>query len=293
MYIKKMYTHVMELIEKNDISISDIDDMLESFGELQLDYRNYFKDGMPLRERLTEASLSRVIRGNHMKAYKTCNVLFTMVLQEEHFHPGSFDELKADGSIDRLLIARRELLRSMLYLERRNNMKYRDKIDINEDHVYGRIIFYSPKLGYGFIYTEDNKEVFLSSIEVHSSKRETCLRTGGIVTFVPAFYKDRVCATNVRIVDAHPVDSLTLPNGLIIDPWDIEKLGKFREDRDEIAETDGISANKDNDTPHGVYINLRKKQRYEFHDHSSTKEGDGKIDTKEFYDYIRRTLFYL
>ena len=65
--------------------------------------------------------------------------------------------------------------------------------------MYGRIKEYSHSRGYGFIFTEEGKDIFVSSYEL--GKLEDKISVGTTVKFTPKQWKERYVASDITIVE--------------------------------------------------------------------------------------------
>ena len=65
--------------------------------------------------------------------------------------------------------------------------------------LYGRIRSYSHQKGYGFVATELQKDIFISSYQIKHLEKKIMI--GATITFVPELYNGSYVATNIELVD--------------------------------------------------------------------------------------------
>ena len=105
-----------------------------------------------------------------------------------------------------------------------NRMTEEDVIRNNGAVMYGRVRQYANKDGYGFIHTEDKKDIFVSSYVL--GKKEDKFRVGALVSFIPVMYEGKVVADEIKILEVFPSgDVLQLPNGKYLPVKRVTKYG--------------------------------------------------------------------
>lgn len=290
---KKKLTFVNRLLRKAVLCVGDIDEMLDHFDDLPLNCCEFIEMEMPLANHLSEESLDKLYHLNAVNGNRTCDALFAMLTLEEQLRPGTFDHLYKEGAVTRLLTTNKGILDRGLYEERLRQQTYRDEMDLDEEHMYGRVLHYSPQKGYGFLRGEDGKDIFVSSMDIKKSRRETSMRSGAIVTYVPVSRNGRMVATNVRIVNAYPVKEILMPDGSVVDPWNIDKIGIKKTLR---ATTDkGENGQSEPAYDEYMYVSFRSDRRKElrFYDNCSYLPSNGKMNIQKFYKGVEQQLFQL
>ena len=105
-------------------------------------------------------------------------------------------------------------------------MRYTEE-DLKENGgkvVFGRVAEYSAKKGFGHIYAENRKDVFLSSYAL--GKLEKRIAIGSTVKFVPELIEGKVCATQIEVVDLFPEGrTFPLPFRKTVYIRDVQKFG--------------------------------------------------------------------
>ena len=74
--------------------------------------------------------------------------------------------------------------------------------------IYGKVSTYYNEKGYGYIRTEDMKEVFFSSFEVKTKKEQKLIFFGSTVKFKLGYYNGRICAVDIELVRSSKKDIL-------------------------------------------------------------------------------------
>lgn len=157
----------------------------------------------------------------------------------------------------------------------------------------GRVCDYSKKKGYGFIYTEDKKTIFVSSFAL--GRIENQIVIGMSLRFTVGEYKNKPIATDIEVIEKYKDNEkfFSLPDGNKIPIRNLRRVGK---DNDyEILKNKGYS--KEELKSHGykvkdlncVYIDTNE-YHYKFYGESSPIEGDGKINLKDYVSYMEDTL---
>lgn len=81
-------------------------------------------------------------------------------------------------------------------------------------YMYGRVKEYSHHKGYGWILTENRKELFVSSYDL-GKKLENKIGIGVLLKFVPEKVDNKYKASNIEIIDnSFANDRIKLPNGV-------------------------------------------------------------------------------
>lgn len=163
--------------------------------------------------------------------------------------------------------------------------------------MYGRIKEYSHSRGYGFIFTEEGKDLFVSSYEL--GKLEDKISVGTTVRFTPKQWKERYVASDITIVENVGYNEvIKCPNGIKIKPRNLEKIGYI---------PGGFSIKKMDITAeellqHGyslkdldyVFFRTQKGLEYRFFREGSPVKGDGSIpDLKAFYRELEERYYKL
>src|SRR5699024_10057436 len=79
--------------------------------------------------------------------------------------------------------------------------------------LYGRISAYDRMKGYGYIFAENGKEIFVSSY-AFLGRTEEKMMVGTLLRFTPEKYQEKICARDIEILDQHPHGmNFRLPNG--------------------------------------------------------------------------------
>lgn len=74
--------------------------------------------------------------------------------------------------------------------------------------IYGKVSTYCNENGYGYIRTEDMKEVFFSSFEVKTKREQKLMFFGSTVKFKLGYYNGRICAVDIELVRTSKKDTL-------------------------------------------------------------------------------------
>ena len=168
--------------------------------------------------------------------------------------------------------------------------------------IRGRIAEYNKRNGYGHIYAENRKDVFLSSYALNDL--EKVIAIGSIISFIPEKFEDKICATDVQIESVFPSGrTLRLPNNENIFIKYIQKFGivsgesavKELGSRAVIDETHKIE-----DYSY-LYFLVKKKigennfeiKEYRFYNKNVDLEGDGKTDVERTFSYLCKRFLYL
>ena len=162
--------------------------------------------------------------------------------------------------------------------------------------VKGRVCAYSNRKGYGFIYTEDGKDLFLSSYALGKSEKKVVV--GTIIECTVAQYNNKIIAKDVRILEKYKDDIqyIDMPNG---DKLSIKKIHKFGKSnafervletgvtRELLEEYGYITTDLDY-----IFIDTANKI-YTFFGKESPIKADGNMNLEEYYNYLCNTLIRL
>lgn len=103
-------------------------------------------------------------------------------------------------------------------------MTEEEVIQNNGAFMYGRVRQYANRDGYGFIHTENKKDIFVSSYTL--GKKEKHFRVGALVKFIPIIREGKIIADEIIILEKFPSgEVLQLPNGKTISVGRICKFG--------------------------------------------------------------------
>lgn len=161
-----------------------------------------------------------------------------------------------------------------------NRLSKKD-VDLNNGALmYGRIRKYSRSNGFGFICTENGKDIFLSSYDLCDSEKKYCI--GSLVSFIPAFYKEKIIASNVLLLNKYPSGcKFYLPNGLNLSVKNIQNFGlvsgKTALSRMNVSEEAMLEAGYSYKDLEHIFIKTKEKE-YKFYNHDSKINGDGQTD---------------
>jgi cold shock CspA family protein len=176
-------------------------------------------------------------------------------------------------------------------------MKRVSKREIGEK-LRGRIISYNRRKGFGFIRTEHDSDILVSSYELGDLENEIVV--GSTVEFTIGTYEEKTTATNIRILEKYKNDKKTyeMPNGVVIKVSDIVNFGISNALKDINSkltkEGKEIVRNKDLEE-HGyqrnsldyIYIET-KNDKFMFFDTSSPVTVDGKVNLDEYFKELNK-----
>lgn len=179
-------------------------------------------------------------------------------------------------------------------------MRYSKK-DYEENQgrtVYGRVLKYSYKDGYGFIYTENKKDIMFSSYEITKrDERKVCL--GSLVRFIPKIYNNKVVAGSLEFINFYP-DGIyfILPNGERKLSKQIMEFGVIKGNetaqklrKSNILVTDEILRENGMELDDLTYLYIvTTVGEYRFFDNSSRLHGDGNICIEKYREYLWKTF---
>lgn len=154
--------------------------------------------------------------------------------------------------------------------------------------IYGKVSNYTNQKGYGYIRTEDNKEIFFNSFEFLKRKEQKNLYFGSTVRFKLGFFNNRVCATEIELIQSSMNDIILFSEDISIRAKHIIKfgLGNFYNSLTQEFEEDDIRKHgyNLNDFDY-IYFRTHRDER-RFYQIGSPIQGDGQLD-------ITSTLFKL
>ncbi len=170
-----------------------------------------------------------------------------------------------------------------------------DLANNNGQYVYGRIVEYSQKKGYGHIYAENRKDVFLSSYALN--KLEKKIAIGTTVKFIPQKIENKVCATEIEIVDLYPSGRIfPLPGGQNVFIKKIQKFGIVSGERAvkdlEISEEALKKAELNVDDVQYVYVIVGQNE-HRYVDKKVPVENYRKVDAEKYFRKLCNMYFYL
>ncbi len=156
--------------------------------------------------------------------------------------------------------------------------------------MYGRIRDYSYAKGYGFIYTETGKDLFVSSYDLE--KIEKKLVVGTTLKFIPAFRKDRYIAADITIVANDTIKEIIyLPNDNILPIKDLQKFdylsGKSFLRTVNISEQELEHHGYDIKSLDYIYFRTKYDSEYHILQEGSPIKGDGHVpNLRAFYNEL-------
>lgn len=162
--------------------------------------------------------------------------------------------------------------------------------------LYGRISAYDRMKGYGYIFAENGKEIFVSSY-AFPGKTEDKIMVGTLLRFTPELYQEKICARDIEILDQHPHGmNFRLPNGREIQSKRIQKFGLVTaqwliENEPLAAEAyrNGVDISK----YEHVYIKT-SDGLYRVFGTDSQVDADGTVeDLRQYMEYLRKTFLFL
>lgn len=168
-----------------------------------------------------------------------------------------------------------------------------------------RIMTYNLKKGYGFARTEDGREIFISSYQVLNRKEEKKLFFGTKISFKYGLYKDKLCATEVQVVERFPSGN-ELNIVAVEDSWafDIESILKVGKSQllknpsflEEVLAEEGIPADYEAEGYDErdflcLFVETKSGEVYRFFDMPSKLFGHGHLKVAEVYTDIYKEFF--
>lgn len=155
--------------------------------------------------------------------------------------------------------------------------------------LVGRVVMYSNQNGFGYIRTEKDGDIFLSSYAL--GKQEDRVRVGSKIEFTVSKSGNRLTASDVILVEQYKdkVDKITLPNGKSLLIKHIVSFGKDNG----IHELNSKGITKEQLIEHGYskkdfnYIFIQTKHdNFRFFENGAPVVCDGQTDLQEFYTYL-------
>jgi cold shock CspA family protein len=168
----------------------------------------------------------------------------------------------------------------------------------------GRITTYNLQKGYGFARTSSGKEIFISSYQVgRNEEKKLCMGTR--IVFKYGMFNNKICATDVRIVELFPSGKMlefeTSIGSFKIGVEEILKLGisnliKNKNFLLDIVKKENIPENfeelgyseKDFKC---LFIETKKGDVYRFFDLNSKLQGNGCVNVSKIYTEIYKKFF--
>lgn len=155
--------------------------------------------------------------------------------------------------------------------------------------LVGRVVMYSNKNGFGYIRTEKDGDIFLSSYAL--GKIEDRVRVGSKLEFTVDKPKNKLSATNVVLIEQYKdnIDKIVLPDGRNILIKHIISFGKDNG----VSELSSRGITKEQIKEHGYskkdfnYVFIQtKNDNFRFFETGAPVVCDGQTDLKEFYAYL-------
>ena len=179
------------------------------------------------------------------------------------------------------------------------------EVDYNQfkgQRIRGRVAEYNKKSGYGHVYAENRKDVFLSSYALNDL--EKVIAIGTIISFIPEKFEDKICATDVQIESVFPSGrTVRLPNDENIFIKYIQKFGIVSGDNAVKELGDKIVLDENHKVEDYSYLYFLVKQKtedggfkikeYRFYNKNVDIEGDGKVDVEKTFSYLCKRFLYL
>lgn len=155
--------------------------------------------------------------------------------------------------------------------------------------MYGRVRQYSHKEGFGFIYTESGKDVFVSSYAI-GKKNEKRFFVGTLVSFIPIMHENKVVASEITILKSFPRgEQYCMPNGEYIPVKRICKYGLVAGKQVlslmNSSEKEMCEAGYTYFDLEYVYIRTTTGE-YKFHNIGTKRKGDGQTDLVKFINEL-------
>lgn len=171
----------------------------------------------------------------------------------------------------------------------RNKYTYKDVEKYKDRRICGKIIDYNHVKGYGFIKTEDGKDIFISSYNLIRKNSEKKIFFGTKVDFNLDMYGKKVIATNIKILESENIE-YKITEDLAFHSKDILKAGFSNSYKEIIA-----NAKKNNDFKFieeltnnfnekeflYIYIVDKKNKEYRFYNKDSSVPNVIKTDLNE------------
>ncbi len=178
-----------------------------------------------------------------------------------------------------------------------NGFRVKD-VEINAGRLmYGRVMQYSPIDGFGFVYSENGRDIFFSSYNVMSKAVEKNICVGATVRYLPIVSGDKAVATQLEIIDKFPSgERLLLPNGKVIPIRLVRKFGIIG--GNVAIKTAGITRHEIKDHNYNVsdckYLYFSTAHgEYRFFNEGSFIRGDGQCNVDVVFDEYKKGLLYI
>lgn len=162
--------------------------------------------------------------------------------------------------------------------------------------LYGRISSYDRMKGFGYIFAENGKEIFVSSY-AFKGKEEDKIMLGTLLKFTPEKYQDKITASDIEIIDYHPHEKIfQLPNGRKIRSRKIQKFGLVTVQwliKNNPLAAEAYHNGIDISGYEYVYIKT-SDDLYRIFRNGSQVEADGTVeDLRQYMGYLRKTFLLL
>jgi hypothetical protein len=151
-------------------------------------------------------------------------------------------------------------------------------------------------LGYGYVLTEDNTDLFISSYSL--GKLEKKIVVGSVIECTVAQYNNKIIATDIDVLEKYKdkISNIKLPDGKELPIRAIRKFGKNNAFKK--VNENGIT--KEQLEEHGytiqdldyVFIDTAKRS-YMFFNNDCPIKGDGHTDIENYNTYLNETLLKL
>lgn len=166
-------------------------------------------------------------------------------------------------------------------------VKYDQKI------VYGRIIRYLNKKGYGYLQTKDGEQIHLTSYNFLPGQEKHAV-VGSICSFTLVNFNDKVSAENISVIDKFPNGELICVANKLISVKRITQIG-LRDVRTIIKSkypqiTDEELVKYPDWNYKALFIAVKGGDDYFFFNKDSIIHGDGQCDINEKYEELYEQL---
>ncbi len=161
-------------------------------------------------------------------------------------------------------------------------------------YLHGRIKNFSKSRGHGYIRTELDNDIFLSSYNLENHHIEDKLTTGVVVEFMPIFSHGRYSADKLSIIDDSSRNNVFLIGNIKIEAKYINDYGYVPGNK--ALKRVGINENELNKNGYTIedldylYISTPNKE-YRFFKLSSPVVGDGRVNgLRDIYEEMDEKL---
>lgn len=171
----------------------------------------------------------------------------------------------------------------------RNKYTYKDVEKYKDRRICGRIIDYNHAKGYGFIKTEDGKDIFISSYNLIRKNSEKKIFFGTKVEFNLGIFRNKIIATDIKIIETERKE-FKFTDEFPICSKDILKAG-FSNSYNEIITNakrnknfefiEELKNNYKKDEFSYIYVVDKKNNEYRFYSKDSSVPNVRKTDLKE------------